>query len=201
GFVRVVPLQRRMWAGARFEFHRPLHIGESIVRKSTIADVSTKDSRVGPLIFVLVRHEIAGPAGLAWVEEHDIVYREAPGSSEVAPQPPAAPTDAVWRRDIHADEVMLFRYSALIFVGHRIHYDRRYATEVGGYPGLVVHGPLIATLLADLLHRYSNAPLKSLRFRAISPLFDNAPFSVCGTPEAAGRVNLWAQSAEGHLAM
>jgi 3-methylfumaryl-CoA hydratase len=139
GFLPPVPLPRRMWAGARFEFHRPLHIGEAIVRKSTIADVSTKDSRVGPLIFVLVRHEITGPAGLALVEEHDIVYREAPSSSEVAPQPPAAPTGAVWRRAIHADEVMLFRYSALIFVGHRIHYDRRYATEVEGYPGLVVH--------------------------------------------------------------
>src|SRR5215831_8285277 len=132
GFLPPVPLPRRMWAGARFEFHRPLHIGESIGRKSTIADVSTKDSRVGPLIFVLVRHEIAGAAGLALVERHDIVYRETPGSSEVAPQPLAAPTGAVWRRDIQADEVMLFRYSALIFVGHRIHYDRRYATEVGG---------------------------------------------------------------------
>ena len=201
GFLPPVPLPRRMWAGARFEFHRPLHIGEAIVRKSTIADVSTKDSRVGPLIFVLVRHEITGPAGLALVEEHDIVYREAPGSSEVAPQPPAAPTGAVWRRDIHADAVMLFRYSALIFVGHRIHYDRRYATEVEGYPGLVVHGPLIATLLADLLRRHSNAPLKSFRFRAVSPLFDNAPFSLCGTPEPGGRASLWAQNAEGALAM
>ena len=201
GFLPPVPLPRRMWAGARFEFHRPLHIGESIVRKSTIADVSTKDSRVGPLIFVLVRHEIAGPAGLALVEEHDIVYRQAPGPSEMAPQPAAAPTGASWRRDIRIDEVMLFRYSALIFVGHRIHYDRRYATEVEGYPGLVVHGPLIATLLADLLRRHSNAPLKSLRFRAISPLFDNAPFAVCGMPEPNGRANLWAQTAEGHLAM
>src|SRR6516225_7598742 len=198
---QAVPLPRRMWAGARFEFHRPLHIGEAIVRKSTIADVSTKDSRVGPLIFVLVRHEITGPAGVALVEEHDIVYREAPSSSEVVPQPPAAPTGAVWLRDIHADEVMLFRYSALIFVGHRIHYDRRYATEVEGYPGLVVHGPLIATLLADLLRRHSSAPLKSLRFRAISPLFDNAPFAVCGMPEPDGRASLWAQNAEGALAM
>jgi 3-methylfumaryl-CoA hydratase len=201
GFLPPVPLPRRMWAGARFEFYRPLHIGEAIVRKSKIADVSTKDSRVGPLIFVLVRHEITGPAGVALVEEHDIVYREAPSSSEVAPQPPAAPTGAVWLRDIHADEVMLFRYSALIFVGHRIHYDRRYATEVEGYPGLVVHGPLIATLLADLLRRHSSAPAKSLRFRAISPLFDNAPFAVCGMPEPDGRASLWAQNAEGALAM
>ena len=96
---------------------------------------------------------------------------------------------------------MLFRYSALIFVGHRIHYDRRYATEVEGYPGLVVHGPLIATLLADLLRRHSSAPPKSLRFRAISPLFDNAPFAVCGMPEPDGRASLWAENADGALAM
>jgi 3-methylfumaryl-CoA hydratase len=202
GFLPPVPLPRRMWAGARFEFHRPLHIGESIVRKSTIADVATKEGRAGPLIFVLVRHEIAGPAGLALVEEHDIVYREAPSRGEMtSPARAVAPTGAVWRRDIHADEVMLFRYSALIFVGHRIHYDRRYATEVEGYPGLVVHGPLIATLLADLLRRHSNAALKSFRFRAVGPLFDIAPFSLCGTPEPDGGASLWAQNAEGHLAM
>jgi 3-methylfumaryl-CoA hydratase len=193
---------RRMWAGARFEFHRPLHIGEAIVRKSTIADVSTKEGRAGPLIFVLVRHEITGPAGLALVEEHDIVYRDVPGAGESSqPSHAVAPEGAVWRRDIHTDAVMLFRYSALIFVGHRIHYDRRYATDVEGYPGLVVHGPLIATLLADLLRRHSNAPLRSLRFRAVSPLFDNAPFAVCGTLEPGGKASLWAQNAEGVLAM
>jgi 3-methylfumaryl-CoA hydratase len=203
GFLPPVPLPRRMWAGARFEFHRPLRIGESIIRKSTIADVSMKEGRSGPLIFVLVRHNIAGPAGLALVEEHDIVYRPKPSPDDKGQPPPraAAPTGAVWRRDINANGVMLFRYSALIFVAHRIHYDRRYATEVEGYPGLVVHGPLIATLLADLLRRNSNAALKSFRFRAASPLFDNAPFSVCGTPEPNGRASLWAQSAEGHLAM
>jgi 3-methylfumaryl-CoA hydratase len=202
GFLPPVPLPRRMWAGARFEFHRPLRIGESIIRKSTIADVSMKEGRSGPLIFVLVRHDIAGPAGLALVEEHDIVYRPEPGPDDKG-QPPraAAPTGAVWRRDINPNGVMLFRYSALIFVAHRIHYDRRYATEVEGYPGLVVHGPLIATLLADLLRRHSNAPLRSFRFRAASPLFDNAPFSVCGTPEPDSRASLWAQSVEGHLAM
>jgi 3-methylfumaryl-CoA hydratase len=202
GFLPPVPLPRRMWAGARFEFHQPIRVGDSIVRKSTIADVSAKEGRSGPLIFVLVRHEVAGPAGLAILEEHDIVYSEALTRRQTMLSPrAAAPTGAVWRRDIHVDEVMLFRYSALIFVGHRIHYDRRFTTEVEGYPGLVVHGPLIATLLADLLRRHSNAPLKSFRFRAVGPLFDNAPFSVCGMPEPNGRANLWAQTAEGHLAM
>jgi 3-methylfumaryl-CoA hydratase len=161
-----------------------------------------KEGRSGALIFVQVKHEVAGPAGLALVEEHDIVYRAEPGPDDKA-QPPrvAAPTGAVWRREIDANGVMLFRYSALIFVGHRIHYDRRYATEVEGYPGLVVHGPLIATLLADLLRRNSDAALRSFRFRAVSPLFDVAPFSVCGTPQADGRASLWAQSADGVLAM
>jgi 3-methylfumaryl-CoA hydratase len=203
GFLPPVPLPRRMWAGARFEFHQPLRIGESIVRKSTVADVSVKEGRVGPLIFVLVRHHVAGPAGLAFVEEHDIVYSEAPRRGETRPSSPraAAPTGAIWQREIHTNEVMLFRYSALIFVGHRIHYDRRYATEVEGYPGLVVHGPLIATLLAELLRRHSTAPLRTFRFRAVSPLFDTAPFLLCGTQEPDGRASLWAQSAEGNLAM
>jgi 3-methylfumaryl-CoA hydratase len=133
GFLPPVPLPRRMWAGARFEFHQPVRVGDSIVRKSTIADVSTKEGRSGPLIFLLVRHEVAGPAGLAILEEHDIVYSEALTRGQTMPSPrAAAPTGAVYRRDIHVDEVMLFRYSALIFVGHRIHYDRRYATEVEG---------------------------------------------------------------------
>jgi 3-methylfumaryl-CoA hydratase len=202
GFLPPVPLPRRMWAGARLEFHQPLRIGESIVRKSMIVDVSKKEGRSGPLIFVLVRHDIAGPAGLALVEEHDIVYRGEPGTDEKAqPSRTAAPMGASWRREVHADEVMLFRYSALIFVAHRIHYDRRYVTEVEGYPGLVVHGPLIATLLADLLRRNSSAPLRSFHFRAVSPLFDTASFSVCGTPGPDGKTSLWAQSAQGMLAM
>jgi 3-methylfumaryl-CoA hydratase len=130
------------------------------------------------------------------------VYRTDPGSDgKEQPLRAAAPTGAMWRREINANGVMLFRYSALIFVAHRIHYDRRYATEVEGYPGLVVHGPLIATLLADLLRRHSNARLRTFRFRAVSPLFDNAPFSVCGTPEPESRASLWAQSVEGQLAM
>ncbi len=200
-FLPPVPLPRRMWAGARIEFRRPLRIGEAIVRKSTIADVSMKEGRSGPLIFVSVRHDIAGPAGVALTEEHDIVYRAEPGTRDAPPPRVTAPTGAVWTREIHADPVMLFRYSALIFIAHRIHYDYRYVTEVEGYPGLLVHGPLIATLLADLLRRHSNALLKSFRFRAVSPLFDTAPFSVCGAPESDGKVSLWAQNADGQLAM
>ncbi len=200
-FLPPVPLPRRMWAGGRFVFHAPLRVGEAITRTSTIADVTVKEGRTGPLCFVLVRHEVAGPGGLALTEEHDIVYRDLPAAGEAPPRPRAAPTDAVWRRDIVPDPVLLFRYSALNFNGHRIHYDRSYVTQEEGYPGLIVHGPLIATLLVDLLRRNTDKLLKNFKFRAVSPLFDIAPFAVCGRPAQDGSVVLWAQNADGGLAM
>jgi 3-methylfumaryl-CoA hydratase len=202
GFLPPVPLPRRMWAGGRFDFRRPVRVGDAVRRTSTIADVSLKEGRTGPLAFVLVRHEIATAEGVALVEEHDIVYRDLPRPGEAAPAPRSAPADALWRRDIHPDDVLLFRYSALTFNGHRIHYDRRYVTEVEGYPGLIVHGPLIATLLADLLRRHTEAPMTAFRFRAVRPLFDVADFAVCGAPSAGGsRASLWARDADGFLAM
>jgi 3-methylfumaryl-CoA hydratase len=201
GFLPPVELPRRMWAGGRFDFHTPLRLGEPITRTSTILDVTLKEGRTGPLCFVLVRHEIAGPFGLALTEEHDIVYRDLPPADEPPPRPKPAPTDAVWRRDITPDPVLLFRYSALTFNGHRIHYDRSYVTQEEGYPGLIVHGPLIATLLVDLLRRNTQGSLKKFSFRAVSPLFDIAPFAVCGRPGENGSVNLWAQNADGAVAM
>jgi 3-methylfumaryl-CoA hydratase len=139
---------------------------------------------------------------VALVEEHDIVYRDLPKPGEAAPVPRPARADAAWRRDVHPDDVLLFRYSALTFNGHRIHYDRRYVTEVEGYPGLVVHGPLLATLLADLARRHADAPMTAFRFRAVRPLFDVADFAVCGAPSPDGRrAALWAQGADGFLAM
>jgi len=200
GFLPPVDLPRRMWAGGRLEFHVPLQAGERITRRSRIADVRFKEGRTGPLVFVLVRHEIAGAAGIAITEEHDIVYR---GHGRVgAAAPPLAPPDATWERVVHPDDVLLFRYSALTFNGHRIHYDRRYATEVEGYPGLVVHGPLLATLLADLVRR--NAPsarAERFEFRAVNPVFDTADFRVCGNAEKSGTIRLWVRDAAGALAM
>jgi 3-methylfumaryl-CoA hydratase len=192
-----------MWAGSRLEFHHPLRVGETISRTSRIADVSLKEGRAGPLVFVLVRHEMSNPQGLAWTEEHDIVYRDNPRPGDPTPTAQAAPGDHNWERTLHPDDVLLFRYSALTFNGHRIHYDRRYVTEVEGYPGLVVHGPLIATLLLDLLRRkLPDASVARFAFRAVGPLFDIAPFSVCGTPERDGKtVKLWARNADGALAM
>jgi 3-methylfumaryl-CoA hydratase len=189
---------RRMWAGGRLEFRRALRVGERITRTSTIVSVQQKEGRTGPLVFVLVRHEIAGADGIALTEEHDIVYR---GWGESKVTPAAALVDADWERVIHPDDVLLFRYSALTFNGHRIHYDRRYATEVEGYPGLVVHGPLIATLLMDLLRRHlPDANVEKFSFRAVGPVFDTGDFCVCGKLEGE-RVRLWAKGAGGALAM
>jgi 3-methylfumaryl-CoA hydratase len=203
GFLPPVPLPRRMWAGGRFEFHHPLRIGETLTRTSRIVDVQHKEGRTGPLVFVVVRHEIGNADGIALVEEQDIVYRDHPKPGTPVPAPQTAPGDCMWERTVRPDDALLFRYSALTFNGHRIHYDRRYATEVEGYPGLVVHGPLIAAMLLELLR--SNAPemkVERFAFRSVSPLFDTAPFSLCGKRDADGKtISLWARDAAGGLAM
>ncbi|HJV79547.1 FAS1-like dehydratase domain-containing protein [Noviherbaspirillum sp.] len=203
GFLPPVPLPRRMWAGGRLQFHHPLRLADAITRESRIVDVSYKEGRTGPLVFVLVRHEISNADGVALTEEHDIVYRDNPKPDDPAPKPIAARSDHDWMREIRPDDVLLFRYSALTFNGHRIHYDRRYVTEVEGYPGLVVHGPLIATLLMDLLRRnLPEAVVAQFSFRAIKPLFDTAPFFVCGKLDSDGKtVLLWAKDATGALTM
>jgi len=205
GFLPPVPLPRRMWAGSQFEFSRPPRVGDHITRVSTIAEVTEKPGRTGPLVFVKVRHEIrANDERLpAIVEFHDIVYREAAKPDDAAPPPKAAPSDNPWQRHWVPDDVLLFRYSALTFNGHRIHYDRKYVTEVEGYPGLIVHGPLIATLLLDLLRsELPDAVVRRYEFRAVRPLFDINPFDVCGKPSADGKsVRLWAKDYEGWLAM
>ena len=210
GVLPPVPLPRRMWAGSQLRFLAPIHVGQALQRRSRIADVRLKEGRSGPLIFVKVDHEISADGVLAIQERHDIVYRDLAAPGEPSPTPVAAPADASWQREIRPDDVLLFRYSALTFNGHRIHYDRRYVTEVEGYPGLIVHGPLVATLLLDLLRRaLPAATVTAFSFRAVKPLFDIAPFSVCGRLDGdsggdvdGGRgVHLWARSAEGHLAM
>ena len=202
GFLPPVPLPRRMFAGGRFEFHRHLTIGEEITRASRIKDVAVKEGRSGLLVFVTVTHEISGSAGVAINEEHDIVYRENPRPDSPAQQPQPAPEGAAFSREIVPDPVLLFRYSALTFNAHRIHYDRAYVTQVEGYPGLIVHGPLIATLLVDLLGRYlPRSSVSRFSFRAVRPLFDIHRFTVCGRTSAEREVALWARDHEGWLAM
>ena len=205
GFLPPVPLPRRMWAGSQLEFHRPLRIGDALTRVSTIADVTEKSGRTGTLVFVKVRHEIRrqNEPEIALTEFHDIVYREAPKPDDVAPPPKPAPASSAWERKWVPDDVLLFRYSALTFNGHRIHYDRKYVTEVEGYPGLIVHGPMIATLLLDLLrHERPDAEVARYEFRAMRPMFDINHFFVCGEPQADGKtVKLWARDHAGALAM
>jgi 3-methylfumaryl-CoA hydratase len=205
GFLPPVPLPRRMWAGGRLTFAKPLQVELDATRNSQVANVSTKHGATGPLVFVTVRHELVQENALCVTEEHDIVYRGLPQAGAPAPAPKMAPPDseAAWSRTITPDPVLLFRYSALTFNGHRIHYDRSYVTEVEGYPGLIVHGPLIATLLVDLLQRnLPQARMASFSFRAVGPLFDIEPFTVCGSPDADGHtVRLWARNMRGELAM
>ncbi len=202
GFLPPVPLPRRMWAGSRMAFVAPLRVGQALTRSSRIQDVLVKEGRTGPLVFVQVQHEIVADGALAIREEHDIVYRDLPAPGEPAPAAVPAPGDAAWARTITPDDVLLFRYSALTFNGHRIHYDRRYVTEIEGYPGLIVHGPLIATLLLDLLRRERpQARVSHFSFKAMKPLFDIAAFQVCGQPGADDKVALWARTPDGHVAM
>ena len=205
GFMPPVPLPRRMWAGSDFEFHAPLRVGDALRRTSTIVDVKEKSGRSGSLIFVKVRHEIRcnGAEKVALTEHHNIVYRAAAEPGDVAPPPQAAPADSAWQRTITPSDVLLFRYSALTFNGHRIHYDRQYVTEVEGYPGLIVHGPLIATLLMDLLRRQQpDARVLRFEFKAVRPTFDTHAFSVHGQPSADGKtVHLWGRDHEGWLTM
>ncbi len=203
GFLPPVALPRRMWAGGRFTFHAPLRVGQRAQRTSTIASIEDKTGRSGRLVFVTVQHRYEAADTLCIEEEHDIVYRDAPQPGAPAPKPVAAPTGEAWTRTLTADAVMLFRYSALTFNSHRIHYDYPYVTQEEGYPGLVVHGPLIATLLLDLVHRHlPEAVVATFAFRAVRPTFAGNAFTLCGRPSADARtVELWAKDHDGHLTM
>jgi 3-methylfumaryl-CoA hydratase len=205
GFLPPVPLPRRMWAAGRltWEPDTPLRVGDEARRHSRIESVTHKRGRSGEMVFVQVRHEVHNAHGLCVSEEQDLVYRAAPQPGEQPPAPTPAPADAAWRREIVPSDVLLFRYSALTFNSHRIHYDRRYATEVEGYPSLVVHGPLIATLLVDLVQRHAPGRfVRRFEFRAVRPTFDPHPFFVNGAPAADGQsVQLWANDHDGWLTM
>jgi 3-methylfumaryl-CoA hydratase len=202
GFLPPVQLPQRMWAGGRIRFLGTLRVGERVEQLSTIERVDSKRGRAGELVFVTVRHLVSGANGPAIEEEQDLVYRDAPRREAGAPLPPLepAPTGA-WRREILPDDVLLFRYSALTFNGHRIHYDRRYATTEEDYPGLVVHGPLVATLLIDLLRRQMPAAdLERFHFRALRPTFDVSPIILQGGPgEDARHFRLWSTENRGQV--
>jgi 3-methylfumaryl-CoA hydratase len=197
GFLPPVPLPRRMWAGGRVRFLEPLRLGERVTKTSTILKVEAKSGKSGHLVFVTVRHELAGERGAAMEEEQDLVYREAaaPGSIP-APSPSGDAPSAAWREDVQPDTVLLFRYSALTMNGHRIHYDLPYARDEESYPALVVHGPLQATLLAGLAQRSLAAPLATFDFRGQVPAFAGTTLHVCGDPSEGG-ASLWTEQGGG----
>jgi 3-methylfumaryl-CoA hydratase len=203
-FLPPVPLPRRMWAGGRIETLSPLREGDRVIRHSRIGDIAYKEGRSGPLCFVAVHHEYATERGVALRERHDIVYREAaqPGASAAgAPGPAAAgePADLTW--EVEASPLLLFRYSALTFNGHRIHYDFPYATGTEGYAGLVVHGPIQATLIANILATLTGGAPIRLDYRGLSPLVAGGTFRVKAKRQADGSVRGWTEGADGRVRM
>lgn len=179
GFLPPIPYPRRMFAGGRLTFHRPLVVGTPAERVGTILDVSLKQGRSGALAFVRVGYQYIQAGELSIEEEQDIVYRE-PGSPVPAPEirPMPSPAPGITARDMVPDTRLLFRFSALTFNAHRIHYDRDYARIEEGYPGLVVHGPLIAMQLMMLARDVAGAPVRTFEFRSERPVFDLAPYRV-----------------------
>jgi len=197
GFLPPIDLPRRMWAGGRLTFDADIPIGAAIARRSTIADVTAKAGSTGNMVFVTVHHEIVTKAGVAVREEQDIVFREAPKPGVQPPARQSVGETAEHARRVMPDPTQLFRFSALTFNAHRIHYDRDYCRDREGYPGLVVQGPFTAMLLMDHLRtRLPDARLRSFKFRAQSPLFDTAPFELCLSARE-GAADLWAQGPAG----
>ncbi|MDH3295655.1 MAG: MaoC family dehydratase N-terminal domain-containing protein [Acidimicrobiia bacterium] len=201
GLLPPVRLPRRMFAGGRTEFVTPVRIGERARRLGTVVSVEEKQGRSGALVFVTVRYEVSTEAGLALTEEQDLVYREAATRSETHPPGPDPIPSGTWTRTIAPNEVMLFRFSALTFNAHRIHYDYPYVTGKEGYPNLIVHGPLTALLLADLARRQGPGSLRGFSFRSRAPLFANGPFTLLGDPDERGPAHLSAWSHDRRLAM
>ncbi len=201
GFLPPVPLPRRMWAGGELEFVDPLRVGDEAERTSRISDISLKTGSTGTLCFVAVEHLIRSPRGTAIRERQDIVYRDMTGGGSAAPKAPPPPPVAKHRETHVSDPVLLFRYSALTFNGHRIHYDREYVTKVEGYPGLIFHGPLQAALLVELAAKlHGGTPPKKFSYRGLQPLFEGSSFSANANDNAQG-MELWIANAEGQPTM
>jgi len=199
GIVPPIDLPMRMAAGSRVAFHAPVPFGAEVKRVSTIANVSEKTGRTGRLAFLTLRHDIFAGDTLCVTDEADIVFREKSGNAQ--PLPPGERREAQVSRTIDPTAALLFRFSALTYNAHRIHYDRDYAMNAEGYPGLVVHGPLLATLLVDHFRRHRpHDNLATFTFRAQRPVFDLAPFTVNLIDTGSG-ADVWAADADGYVAM
>ena len=201
GFLPPIPYPRRMFAGARIQVHQPLRVGVPARREGVIRDVVLKSGKTGALAFVTVAFRYVQEGVVCLEEEQDIVYREA-GAPVAAPMPVdlPAPPEGCWSRTLQPDTRLLFRFSALTFNAHRIHYDRGYAAAVEGYPGLVVHGPLTAVLLLQLVRQSTPRPVVGFSFRGVAPLFDLGPVRLLGRL-AGDVVELEAQGPDGAVAI
>lgn len=199
GFLPPVPLANRMWAGGRLEFHAPVTLGSAVRKRSTLTSVEHKSGRSGDLVFVTVRHEILDAGQVAITEDHDIVYKQPtpPGATRSAAAAMPTPSHS---EPFEATSTMLFRYSALTFNGHRIHYDQDYCRNVEGYANLVVHGPLQATLLAGLAARLGTRPLRTFRYRGVQPNLLGIPLTVNAAPSDEG-LTLWTEQPDGAVSM
>jgi 3-methylfumaryl-CoA hydratase len=203
GMLPAMPLPRRMYAGAKLTFHAPILVGDKLTRETEFTDVQLHEGSTGTLILATQTRRFFTNRGLALTDEQHTVFREAvpPGAHSGVPKREALPGDTPWRRTITPDPVSLFRYSALTFNPHRIHYDRPYAMQVEGYPGLVVHGPFSQQCLLDLLRdRVGAEAIADFTMRARAPLFDVAPFSVVGR-RTGQTAELWAVTPDGTIAM
>lgn len=195
GLIPDMGLPRRMWAGGRLSFHQPLRAGVQAEKKSSCAAAQHKEGRSGPLALVTLRHEIYQSGDLCVSETQDLIYRQDASPDAARAVPPVAPKDETDAREVAFSPTLLFRYSALTFNGHRIHYDLRYAQEVEGYEGLVVHGPLLAQFLM-LMAQEQLGELRAFEFRATAPLMDFETATLC----RKGR-KLWVRGPEGRLCM
>jgi 3-methylfumaryl-CoA hydratase len=202
-FLPPVPLPRRMWAGGTIETVSPLREGDLVTRHSRIGEVSYKEGRTGPLCFVAVDHEIVTERGTALRERHNIVYREAakPGDAPAPAAAPAEPLPADLTWEVDANPVLLFRYSAITFNSHRIHYDAPYVTDVEGYAGLVVHGPIQATLMLNIIATLSEGAAIKLDYRGVSPLIAGSPFLVKAKRQTDGAIRAWTEGPDGRVRM
>lgn len=203
GVLPPMPLPRRMYAGAALTFHGPILVGDMLRRETEFSDVQLRKGATGTLIVATQTRRIYTPRGLALTEDAVGVFREAvpPGTASGIPRTEPPPPGMTWHRTITPDPVSLFRYSALTFNPHRIHYDRPYAMGTEGYPGLVVHGPFSQQCLLDLLRDNVGRSILSFAMRARAPIFDDGPFTVCGRMANDNEAELYAVSGRGGIAM
>jgi 3-methylfumaryl-CoA hydratase len=205
GVLPSMPLPRRMYAGTRITFHAPLRVGDRLRRETELTDLQVREGSTGTLIVATQTRRISGPRGLAITEEADTVFREEvqPGAKSGIPKREEVPAGLPWRRTVTAGPVTLFRFSALTGNPHRIHYDRPYAMEVEGYPGLVVHGPFTQACLTNFVRDYNpGRAIRTFAMRARAPLFDDAPFDLVGRSTQGGAAcEVWAVTPAGTIAM